>query len=228
MIADGDRIMVGLSGGKDSLTLLWTLKERLARIPVTYELLGVYVDPGFGGSAGGRLTAFCKDIGVPLVVCETDFGVVAHSAQNRENPCFLCSRRRRQRIFEIAGERGFNRIAYGHHKDDIIETLLMNMCYAGEMSTMLPRQSFFKGLITIIRPLAFCEEALIRRFAAGMDFPCIENPCPSAKSSKRHEIKALLNQLYRSNPKIRGNLFRAMHHINSDYLPNPAQDDTGN
>ncbi|MFH1984503.1 MAG: tRNA 2-thiocytidine biosynthesis TtcA family protein [Pseudomonadota bacterium] len=216
---------MGLSGGKDSLTLLWTLKERLARIPVTYNLLGVYVDPGFGGNTGEALKAFCSDIHVPLVVSETDFGVVAHSEQNRENPCFLCSRRRRQRVFEIARERDFNIIAYGHHKDDIIETLFMNMCYAGEISAMMPRQSFFKGLVTIIRPLAFCEESQIRRFAADMDFPCIENPCPSAKTSKRHEIKTLLQQLYRSNPKIRGNLFRSMHHINSDYLPNTSPDD---
>ena len=219
--------MVGLSGGKDSLTLLWTLKERLARVPVTYEQLAVYVDPGFGSDAGAVLGRYCRDLSVPFIVSETDFGVVAHSSQNRENPCFLCSRRRRQRMFQIAHERGFNLIALGHHKDDIIETLLMNMCYAGEISTMLPRQSFFRGLLTVIRTLALCQESHIRRFAANLSFPSIENPCPSAKTSKRQEIKDLLNRLYRTNPKIRGNLFRAMHHVNTDYLPNASGADDG-
>jgi tRNA 2-thiocytidine biosynthesis protein TtcA len=221
LIDDGDRILVGLSGGKDSLTLLWTLKERLSRVPVSYQLLAVYVDPGFGGDAPEALGRFCKDLSVPFIVSKGDFGIVAHSSENHENPCFLCARRRRQRIFEIAHERGFNLIAFGHHKDDIIETLLINMCYAGEISTMNPRQSFFDGLLTVIRPLALCEESQIRRFAADHRFPCIDNPCPSAKTSKRQEIKDLLNHLYRINPKIRGNLFRAMHHINADYLPTP-------
>lgn len=227
MIADGDRILVGLSGGKDSLTLLWTLKARLSRIPVSYDLLAIYVDPGFGGEAGAVLKAFCGDLGVPLIVAATDFGIVAHSPENRENPCFLCARRRRQRIFETANEHGFNLVAFGHHQDDIIETLFINMCYAGEISTMLPRQSFFNGMLTVIRPLAFCEEARIRRFAADLNFPCVQNPCPSAKTSKRQEIKDLLKRLYRSNPKIRGNLFRAMHHINTDYMPDPTAEDTG-
>jgi tRNA 2-thiocytidine biosynthesis protein TtcA len=219
MIEDGDRIVVGMSGGKDSFTLLWTLKERLARVPVSYDLLAVHIDPGFGGTAAATLESFCRDLGVRLIIEKTDYGVVAHSEVNRENPCFLCARLRRRRIFEIAHGEGFRKIALGHHKDDIIETLFINMCYAGEISTMVPRQSFFDGLLTIIRPLAYADEDHIRRFSQERGFPCCDNPCPSESRSKRREVKDMLRALYRTNPKIKGNLFRAMHHIKPDYLP---------
>ena len=102
MIEDGDRIAVGLSGGKDSLTLLWVLAERQKRVPVRYELLPIYVDPGFPGGFGDDLAETCRRIGFPLTVDRTDHGLVAHSPANRENPCFLCARLRRQRLFEIA------------------------------------------------------------------------------------------------------------------------------
>jgi tRNA 2-thiocytidine biosynthesis protein TtcA len=118
----------------------------------------------------------------------------------------------------VADELGCRKIALGHHKDDIIETLFLNMCYAGEISTMVPSQRFFDGLFTVIRPLAFVDEDTIRRFAAEEGFPAFVNPCPSSTKSKRSEIKALLQRLYRSNRKIKGNLFRAMHHVNTDYL----------
>jgi tRNA 2-thiocytidine biosynthesis protein TtcA len=218
MIADGDRILVGLSGGKDSLTLLRILQERRARIPIRYRLFPVYVDPGFDGGFGSRLKAYGRDAGTDIRIEYTDFGSVAHSEQNRENPCFLCAWLRRKRLFEIADELGCKKVALGHHKDDIIETLFMNMCYAGEISTMVPAQPFFKGRFTVIRPLAFAEESTIRRYAEENALPMFVNPCPSAENSKRYEIKKLLAQLYRTNRKIKGNIFRAMGHVKLDYL----------
>jgi tRNA 2-thiocytidine biosynthesis protein TtcA len=218
MIAHGDRIVVGLSGGKDSLTLMWLLFERLARVPIDYELFPVYVDPGFEGGFSGDLRAWCQNQGYPVQVEHTDCGLVAHSRQNRENPCFLCSRLRRKRLFEIADELNCSKLALGHHKDDIIETLFMNMCYAGEISTMNPSQPFFKGKITVIRPLAYADEDSIRRFARSMGFPEFANPCPSAGVSKRREVKEMLRKLYRSNKKIKGNIFRSMRHVREDYL----------
>ena len=215
---DGDRILVGVSGGKDSMALLWSLAERQRRVPIAYELFPVYVDPGFEGGFAEDLHSQCRDIGLELRVEYTDYGQVAHSTQNRENPCFLCSRLRRKRLFEIAHELGCRKVALGHNKDDIIETFFMNICYAGEVSTMVPTQSFFDGLITIIRPLAFVEEDLIRRFIRQKGLRIFQNPCPSASQSKRQEIKNMLQQLYRSNPKIKGNVFRAMHHVKLDYL----------
>jgi tRNA 2-thiocytidine biosynthesis protein TtcA len=218
MIADGDTLAVGLSGGKDSLTLCWILKERLKRIPIHYDLTAVYIDPGFEDGYAAELAVYCETLGIDLIVEQTDNGLVAHSAENRENPCFLCSRLRRKRLFEIAEQVGARKIALGHHKDDIIETLFLNMCYAGEISTMAPRQPFFDGAMTIIRPLALLDEDMIRKFSKLMAFPVFENNCPSARRSKRHTIKKMLAELYRSNRKIRGNLFRALHHVKLDYL----------
>jgi tRNA 2-thiocytidine biosynthesis protein TtcA len=218
MISDGDRILVGVSGGADSLTLMWLLQERQARIPIDYDLFAVFIDPGFEDSVAEPLQAYCKTLGFALRVEYTDYGVLGHSAANRENPCFLCSRLRRKRLFEIAEELGCRKLALGHNQDDIIETLFMNMCYAGEISTMVPAQSFFQQKLAVIRPLAFADSDLIRRFARNRRFPDFENPCPTARTSKRREIKDLLNQLYRSNKKVKGNIFRAMSHVKPDYL----------
>jgi tRNA 2-thiocytidine biosynthesis protein TtcA len=218
MISDGDRIVVGVSGGADSLTLMRMLMERLTRIPIKYELFAVFIDPGFEGSFAEPLEIYCEKIGFPLRVEYTDYGVQGHSPDNRENPCFLCSRLRRKRLFEIAAELECNKLALGHNKDDIIETLFMNICYAGEISTMLPVQTFFQEKFTLIRPLAFADEDLIRRFARDQRFPDFTNPCPTAATSKRREIKLLLKQLYRSNKKIKGNIFRSMSHVKPEYL----------
>jgi tRNA 2-thiocytidine biosynthesis protein TtcA len=218
MIHDGERIAVGISGGKDSLTLLWLLSERRARIPINYDIVAIYVDPGFEGGFTESLRSYCRSLNIDLVVNYSDCGIVAHSPKNRENPCFLCSRLRRRQLFESAEKQKCRKLALGHNKDDIIETLFLNICYGGEISTMCPYQTFFNGFFTVIRPLAFCDETAILKFAAEQGFPVFENPCPSAKLSKRKEIKTLLQQLYRSNKKIKGNIFRSMYNVRKDYL----------
>jgi len=218
MLQDGDRIVVGISGGADSLTLMWLLAERLPRIPINFDLYPVHIDPGFEGGFSESLKCYSADSGFPLRVEHTDYGILGHSTVNRENPCFLCSRLRRKRLFKIADELGCNKLALGHNKDDIIETLFLNICYAGEISTMVPSQKFFKGRFTVIRPLAYADEDLIRTFAREQGFPEFANPCPSANHSKRQEINTLLKQLYHSNKKIKGNIFRAMSRVKLDYL----------
>jgi tRNA 2-thiocytidine biosynthesis protein TtcA len=218
MIHDGDRILVGLSGGSDSLTLLWMLVERRARIRIGYHLTAAYLDPGFGGGGVEALRAFCDQLGVPLRTEWTDFGVVSHGPLNRENPCFLCARLRRKRLFEIGAELDCRILALGHNRDDVIETLFLNMCYAGEISTMRPAQELFNGRFRVIRPLAYADGHLIRRFASERALPVSANPCPSAGRSRRADIKELLQQLYRSNRKIKGNIFRAMRHVKPEYL----------
>ena len=218
MIEDGDRILVALSGGKDSLTMLWILNERLSRIPIRYELIAVHIDPGFEGGFSGPLEAYCRESGYRYRMESTDYGIRGHSPENRENPCFLCARLRRKRLFEVAQEMGCSKIALGHNKDDIIETLFLNIFYAGEISTMVPSQSFFKGEFTVIRPLALVEKDIINRFSVKEDFPEFTNPCPSAGKTKRQDVKEMLQQLYRSNRKIKGNIFRALRHVNTDYL----------
>jgi tRNA 2-thiocytidine biosynthesis protein TtcA len=226
LIADGDRILVGLSGGKDSLALMWLLSERQRRVPVSYRLTAAYIDPGFAGGFTPELEAYCRGRGYDIRIEATDFGPRAHGPENRENPCFFCSRRRRRRLFDIARELGCNKLALGHHKDDLIETLFINMFYSGAISTMLPRQALFGGRLTVIRPLAMVEENELQRFAARRTFPQFVNPCPSAAASRRADVKTLLERLYRTNANIKGNIFRAMHHVNPAYLP--VQADAGN
>ncbi|MBW2367447.1 MAG: tRNA 2-thiocytidine(32) synthetase TtcA [Deltaproteobacteria bacterium] len=218
MISHGDRIAVGVSGGMDSLFLLWILSERLNRIPIDYELFPIHIEPGFDGGFDDELDAYCTANGHFLKVDHTNYGVLSHSDANRENPCFLCARLRRKRLFELADEMGCDKLALGHNKDDLIETFFLNVCYAGEISTMVPKQSFFDGKFTIIRPLAFADESSIRRFAREKSFPEFKNPCPSAGHSKRQEMKVMLRQLYQKNRKIKGNIFRALSHVKMDYL----------
>lgn len=221
MIQQGDRILVGLSGGKDSLTLMWFLNERLKRIPIDYELIAVYIDLGFEGGFSESLRAYCSANNYRFSVEYTDYGIRGHSPENRENPCFLCARLRRKRLFELAEALGCNTVALGHNKDDIIETLFLNMCYAGEISTMLPTQSYFGNKFKLIRPLSFVDEKTIARFARESGFPEFVNPCPTAQVSKRGEIKAVLKQLYAANKKVKGNIFRALSHVKLDYMLAP-------
>jgi tRNA 2-thiocytidine biosynthesis protein TtcA len=218
MISQGDRIAVGISGGKDSWALLWFLDNLMRRAPVQFKLFPIYIDAGFKGGPAATITAHGHAMGYEVHIEYTDHGIVAHSDQNRENPCFLCSRLRRKRLFEKARELDCSKLALAHNKDDIIETLFLNMFYAGEISTMMPYQPFFGGLLTVIRPLAFADEDALARFAKQMQWPVKENPCPSAGRSKRAEIKDLLHQLYRRNRKIKGNVFRAIRHVRPEYL----------
>lgn len=218
MIENGDKILVALSGGKDSLTLLYALNERRLRAPLKYELFPVFIDLGFEGDIAELLYEYCLQKGFELKVEKTDYGILAHSDKNRENPCFLCSWQRRKRLFEVAREIGCNKLAFGHNKDDIIETLLINIFYKGEISTMVPLQFFFKGRFGLIRPLAFVDEAMTKKFSAEQGFPDLVNPCPSSKRSKRSEIKELLAVLNKRNPKIKGNILRAMNNVKMDYL----------
>jgi tRNA 2-thiocytidine biosynthesis protein TtcA len=216
MIADGDRLAVGLSGGKDSWALLWMLAERLPRVPVSYKLLPIHIDPGFGGETASAVETYCRSMGWSVHVEHTDYGVVAHSPVNRENPCFLCARLRRKRLFELAAQNGCNKLVLGHHKDDLIETFLMNLFYGGDIGTMQPRQPFFNGKLTVIRPLAYTDENVLARFAREMRWPVTDNPCPSAGQSKRAEIKTMLQTLYKGNKKVRGNMFRAVRRTLND------------
>jgi tRNA 2-thiocytidine biosynthesis protein TtcA len=218
MIRDGDHVMVAVSGGKDSLSLLWLLKERSRRVPIAYKVTAVHVDPGFGAHSGERMEAFFLSHGFDHRIIKSNFGPLAHSAENRENPCFLCSRLRRKALFELAAELDCNKIAFGHHKDDVIETFFLNVFYGASISTMAPVQAFFKGKLSIIRPLFMIDQELIKRYAEGMGWPDIPLGCPTAGSSKREEIKAMLNRFYEANEKVKGNIFHALQNVRPEYL----------
>ncbi len=219
MIREADHVLVAVSGGKDSLSLLHLLSERIKRVPIDYRITAVHVDPGFGAGSAGRLREYFEKEGFAYRIVESDIGPRAHSEENRENPCFLCSRLRRRILFETADELNCSKIAMGHHKDDLIETFFLNLFFGASLSTMLPVQSFFEGRIFIIRPLFMVEERLISRYAQSMALPEIDLGCPSAGSSKREEIKTMLSSFYRSNRKIKGNIFHALHNVRKEYLP---------
>ncbi len=218
MIEDGDRILVGVSGGKDSLTLLTLLSERAKRVPIHYELLAVHVDLGFQSSGREMLKEFFEAKRIAYHIESTRIAELANGPHNRENPCFLCSWERRKRIFSLAQRFGCNKVAFGHHKDDIIETLLLNIFYSAEISTMLPVQSLFKGKITLIRPLTLLEERKIERFAKEMGLPYFPCGCPASVRSKRREVKELISALEKQNRRIKGNIFRSLSNIKLDYL----------
>jgi tRNA 2-thiocytidine biosynthesis protein TtcA len=219
MIAPGDRLLVGVSGGADSLALLDLLDSPMIFVP-SFTLHTVHIDPGFDPTYEGYgiLENYLKAGGYDMIMEKTDIGPLSHSDFNRKNPCFLCSRLRRKRIFEIAAGQGCNKIAFAHHRDDIVETLLLNMFYSREISTMVPNQMIFAGKLHIIRPLAYIREAFVKKYAAERRFPSIENCCPTSKTSRRLYIKRLLDELEKENRDIRDNIFRSMNHVKQDYL----------
>ena len=218
MIGNGDHIMVAVSGGVDSLSLLWLLRERLSRIPISYTLTAVHVDLGFGAGSGSRMESFFVKNGFDYRIITTDIGRRAHSPDNRESPCFLCAWLRRKVLFNAAAEIGCKKIAFGHHKDDIIETFFLNVFYGASISTMTPVQEFFKGRLYIIRPLFMVDKDLIKRYSDAMGWEEISSGCPTSGFSRREDIKVMLNQFYRANKKVKGNIFRALHSVRAEYL----------
>ena len=197
MIGNNERILVGISGGKDSQVLLDVLFSLKKRAPVRFEILPVHIDPGFPDSFSKKLQQYVEKKYGRVIIEKTDYGILAHSDQNKENPCFLCARLRRKRLFEIAKENNCKKIALGHNKDDLIETLFINIFYAGKIGTMKPCQSFFNGALDIIRPLSYVEEIDIMSFGRQAGLPVYTNSCPSAGISKRSEIRQMLEMMYK-------------------------------
>lgn len=207
------------------MVLLDLLRTPKYLIPGDYTVTAAHIDLGFEGSGEdvARLEATLAKTGCEYVIDRTDIGPLAHSEVNRKNPCFLCSRLRRRRIFEIADARGCNKIALAHHRDDMIETMLLNMFYSREISTMMPKQQIFGGTLHIIRPLAYIREELIKKFARERQLPVVGNRCPTSGNSRRRYIKELLDALEKDNRLIRDNLFRAMKNVKKDYMPRGKQ-----
>lgn len=221
MIQPGDRILVGISGGADSFTLLNLLTRKKVFVSNDIFIQAAHVEMGFSCEPDlnlSRLESYFKSINIPFHFEKTNIGPYAHSAENRLNPCFLCSRLRRIRLFEIAKQMNCNKIALGHHKDDIIETFLINIFFGRETSTMLPKQEFFKGEYYIIRPLAYIEKKLIDEYARQNDFPIFENECPTSGHSKRAYIKELIQKLEKDYRGVKGNIYRAMKNVKLEYM----------
>ena len=220
LIEDGDRILVALSGGKDSMVMLHVLHERRARVPINYELKVLTVDLGYDGVNFEVLQRYMRDRGCDYTLKRTQIGPLAQSTFNRENPCFLCARLRRKVFFETAHELGCNKVALGHTKDDIIETFLLNTFYGGEISTMIPHQVLFGGTLAIIRPLALVEEDTVRAYAQLRDLPEVQDGCPTRGSTRRGQIKYLLGELDKTDRRIKKNIFAALSNVKGEYLLN--------
>ncbi|RTZ93363.1 MAG: tRNA 2-thiocytidine(32) synthetase TtcA [Deltaproteobacteria bacterium] len=219
LIEDGDRLLVCVSGGHDSMVLLYLLQTRLSFIPVNYELHVLHIDLGFPGGESDRLEAYLENFGLPYTRVKTEIGPLSHSEANWENPCFMCSRMRKKLIFQTAERLGYNKIVMGHNRDDVLETFFLNMAFSGEISTMIPMQSFFDGMFLLIRPFYLIDEDVIRRYARRHEIPSFHDGCPTGKNSKRALIRSWLETLYPHNRKIKGTLFHALSNVKPDYLP---------
>ena len=219
LIADGDHVLVGLSGGKDSLALVELLGKRAQIFVPRFRVTALHVRVRERAylSDMSALEKFCQAFGVSLIVKDTE--ITEKPARGEKDPCFLCAWYRRKVLFETAQELGCNKIALGHHKDDIVETLLMNLVFQGAFATMPPCLPMEKMPIQIIRPLCLIEEKDLVRYAELQAYPKQTRLCPFEKESSRAEVKQLLTTLERLNPNVRDSLWGAMQNIKPGYLP---------
>ncbi|MBN2541611.1 tRNA 2-thiocytidine biosynthesis protein TtcA [bacterium] len=213
--------MVGLSGGADSSALFKLITQSDLRWYNKVEFIPIHVDPGFVSSdtrIKDTLSDFCATLGYELISIDTNIAEIAFREDARFNPCFTCSRMRRKVLIEKAEELKCNKIALAHHKEDIIETLFLNIFFGKEISTMVPLQELFEGRFYLIRPLAFCNENYLKKYAERLLLPNFSDICPHSGKTKRHQIKKMLENFEKDNPGIRENVFRALFNVNEDYL----------
>ena len=215
MITSGDKILVAVSGGKDSLTMLRVLNDRKAFVPIKYDLLAVHVDMGYPCQHPKILAEYFKKMNIDYHIEKID---ILKGKSREDISCFWCSWNRRKALFETAVRLGCTKVALGHHMDDIVETVLLNLFFRGEISTMCPKQELFKGKITIIRPLAYVQEDLIRKFAKKLDFPHHKCACPNSVTSKRTKIENIIKDLEKISPDIKKNIFRSVKRVKHEYL----------
>ncbi|MFH1506831.1 MAG: ATP-binding protein [Candidatus Omnitrophota bacterium] len=215
LIEDGDKILVAVSGGKDSLSLLEILNDRRSFVPVKYDLLACHVDMGYPCHHPKILAEYFKKMGVKYHIEKID---ILQGKTRKDISCFWCSWNRRKALFMVAERFGCTKVALGHHKDDIVETILMNIFFKGEISAMSPKQSLFDGKITIIRPLAYVEENMIVKFAKTLDFPHHRCSCPNSIKSQRTKMTEIIRDLEKVCPELKTNIFRSLQRIKQDYL----------
>jgi len=224
MLADGDRVLVAVSGGIDSLVLTWLLDHWQRKAPINYTILAVHLDMGFGGDEPLLVEQQLRRLPPPFLIERTGFGKEALLAEEGKSGCFHCARKRRNRLFALAREKGCNKVALGHHQEDIIETFFLNMFYSGNLSTMVPRQDLFEGRLSIIRPLAYLEKKQIRQLGEELGITPVANPCPLSEETKRGSVRTLLSSLYGEDPKLKANIFAALGNVKSEYLLKPHTD----
>ena len=213
MIRAGDKVAVGVSGGKDSMLLLLALNHLKSYYPKPFELEAVTVELGFEGMDFSPVAALCAERGIPYTCRKTDIKEVVFDVRQEENPCSLCAKMRRGALNGILKERGLNKLALGHHFDDAVETFLMSLLLEGRLSCFQPVTFLDRSGVTQIRPLVYAGEQKIRNLADRLALPVVENPCPMDKTSKRWEIKQLLAALGADYPDMKSKIFGAMQRL---------------
>ena len=210
MIQDGDKIAVGISGGKDSLTLLYALSTLRRFYPHPFELHAVTVDLGFENLNLGKIEALCKELDVPYTIVPTQIASIVFDQRKEKNPCALCAKMRKGALNEAIRGAGCNKIAYAHHKDDVVETLMLSLIYEGRFHCFNPVTYLDRMGLNVIRPMMYVPEMDVIGFANKYNLPVAKNPCPVDGHTKREYIKTLVRQLNRENPNCKDRLFTAV------------------
>nr|MBP3680895.1 tRNA 2-thiocytidine(32) synthetase TtcA [Clostridia bacterium] len=210
MIEEGDKIAVGLSGGKDSTTMLMGLKNLQRFYPKKFEIIAITINPGFEGFDIVLLKDICRKIDVPLIIEDGHMKEIVFDIRNEKNPCSLCANLRRGMLNSIAAREGCTKIAIGHNEDDVLETFIMNLFYAGSINTFAPISYMDRSKMTLIRPLIYAPEKYIRNFVKRNNITIMPKACPMDGFSKREDIKELLKNLQTVIPHIRANLYGAI------------------
>jgi len=223
LIDDGDRIMVGMSGGKDSYALMWLLGRLKQRAPVKFELVGVNLDQGHPGFEQGVIEGWLREHGFAAhMVKEDTYTIVKEKIPEGKTYCPLCSRLRRGILYDTAVALGCNKIALGHHRDDVIETLMLNLFFAGQLKAMPARLVSDDGRNTVIRPLTYAPEEELAEFAQLMQFPILPcDLCGSQENLQRKQIKNLLSSLQEQHPNIKSSLLNALTNVRPTHLLDP-------
>ncbi len=209
MIEEGDRIAVGVSGGKDSLVLLVLLAALRTYFNKPFELEAITIDMGLGMDYG-PVQRLCDELKVPYTIVKTEIAPIIFDHRKEKNPCSMCAKMRRGALNQAILDRGFNKLALGHHYDDAVETFLMSLLFEGRISCFQPVTNLDRTGIIQIRPMLYIHERTVDNFAKRRDLPVIENRCPVDKTTKREEVKALIFNLSQTYPDLKERIFGAM------------------
>lgn len=217
MLADGDRVLIGVSGGVDSLVLTWLLSVWRKKAPIRYSLKAVTIDHGYWKSRQGVDPQ--KSIGSQIEKMGVDYSVEqAWELAEEDRTCYQCARNRRSQLFDFARQHDFNKIAFGHHRDDLVETFFLNMLYSGNISTMVPKQELFGGNLHIIRPLAYLEKKDVTNMAEQQGIVPVVNLCPLEDKTRRESVRQILEGIYEREPGAKQSLFSALSNVREGYL----------
>lgn len=210
MINEGDKIAIGISGGKDSLTLLYALSGMRKFYPKKYELVAISVDLGLGIQNMDKIKELCDSLEVPLYIEKTEIGNIVFDIRKEKNPCSLCAKMRKGALNNKALELGCNKIAYAHHKDDVIETMMMSLIYEGRINSFEPVTHLEKTGLYVLRPMMYVSEAEVIGFKNKYQLPVAKNPCPVDGHTKREYIKKLISEINKENPGVKERMFTAI------------------